>query len=73
MDYFGARLPSLKRPGTGEAINTVPGGLTNEELLMDLGKRKHDRANLVSVQVRGRSENAETRAEIEVGVEQREV
>ena len=45
-------IAKFEAPGTGEAINTVPGGLTNEELLMDLGKMKHDRANLVSVQVR---------------------
>lgn len=45
-------IAKFEAPGTGEAINTVPGGLTNEELLMDLGKIKHDRANLVSVQVR---------------------
>ena len=45
-------IAKFEAPGTGEAINTVPGGLTNEELLMDLGKTKHDRANLVSVQVR---------------------
>ena len=47
-----AAIAKFEAPGTGEAINTVPGGLTNEELLKDLGKRKHDRANLVSVQVR---------------------
>ena len=47
-----AAIAKFEAPGTGEAINTVPGGLTNEELLMDLGKTKHDRANLVSVQVR---------------------
>ena len=45
-------IAKFEAPGTGEAINTVPGGLTNEELLMDLGRMKHDRANLVSVQVR---------------------
>ena len=45
-------IAKFEAPGTGEAINTVPGGLTNEELLMDLGKMKHDRENLVSVQVR---------------------
>ena len=45
-------IAKFEAPGTGEAINTVPGGLTNEELLMDLGKIKHGRANLVSVQVR---------------------
>tara|TARA_B100001769_G_scaffold259731_1_gene239754 strand:- start:1955 stop:2959 length:1005 start_codon:yes stop_codon:yes gene_type:complete len=45
-------IAKFEAPGTGEAINTVPGGLTNEELLMDLGKMKHDRANLVSIQVR---------------------
>lgn len=45
-------IAKFEAPGTGKAINTVPGGLTNEELLMDLGKMKHDRANLVSVQVR---------------------
>ena len=45
-------IAKFEAPGTGEAINSVPGGLTNEELLMDLGKMKHDRANLVSVQVR---------------------
>ena len=35
-----------------------------------MGKIKHDRANLVSVQVR-ESENAKTRAKVEVGIEQR--
>jgi len=47
-----APITKFEAPGTGDAINTVPGGLTNEELLKDLGKVKHDRANLVSVQVR---------------------
>ena len=47
-----AAIAKFEAPGTGEAINTVPGGLTNEELLKDLGKMKHDQANLVSVQVR---------------------
>ena len=45
-------IAKFEAPGTGEAINTVPGGLTNEELLIDLGRMKHDRANLVSIQVR---------------------
>jgi len=47
-----AAIAKFEAPGTGEAINTVPGGLTNEELLIDLGRMKHDRANLVSIQVR---------------------
>ena len=47
-----APIAKFEAPGTGDAIDDVPGGLTNEEVVKDVGKIKHDRANLVSVQVR---------------------
>ena len=47
-----APIAKFEAPGTGDAIDDVPGGLTNEEMVKDVGKIKHDRANLVSVQVR---------------------
>ena len=52
MWITSAPIAKFEAPGTGDAIDDVPGGLTNEEVVKDVGKIKHDRANLVSVQVR---------------------
>lgn len=47
-----AEIGKFEVPGGGETIDDVPGGLSNENLIKDLDKIKHDRAWLVSVQVR---------------------
>ena len=42
-----AEIGKFEVPGGGETIDDVPGGLSNENLIKDLDKIKHDRAWLV--------------------------